>query len=75
MGRGSTDKHTIRLQNYLRWLEYNDREKYAALDELLAEHGYNVYRNSSNVLMVRKPKDITGFTPAEVHWIVTGKDA
>lgn len=74
MGRGSTDKQTIKLQNYLRHLSYTDRKQYELLEDLLTDYGYIVYMNDSNVLMVRKPKHILGLDRGAIHLIVTGAD-
>jgi hypothetical protein len=72
MGRGSTDKQTIKLQNYLRKLESTDKERYDTLEELLALRGYIVYHNKNDVLMVRKPGDIDSLSTGEITAIVNG---
>ena len=60
MGRGSTDKRTLILQDYLRKLLQQDIDQYQLVVQYLTEHGYIIHRNAHDVLMLRKPKDITG---------------
>lgn len=70
--RGSKDKNTIRLQNYMRRMERTNPEIYAQLDELLAMRGYIVYHNDSDILMVRKPGNIDSLSSGEINALVNG---
>lgn len=72
MGRGSTDRNTIKLQQLLRSHEKNEDPRYNDLDELLSSRGYIIYRNADDILMVRRSKDAEKFTDREVMAILKG---
>lgn len=72
MGRGSTDRNTIKLQQLLRSYEKNEDPRYNDLDELLSSRGYVIYRNADDILMVRRSKDAEKFTDREVISILKG---
>lgn len=72
MGRGSTDRNTIKLQQLLRSYERNNDPRYNDLEETLSSRGYIIYRNADDILMVRRSKDAEKFTDREVISILKG---